>query len=346
MRLLAPDGRLGSPQRVGDGPDGQAPLVAVSRTGATTLVWSDTTFYARRVSPSGRMGPTRRLRRATTVDESLTVDELGVDRRGVIVAVGTRWTPNTATYPQQDNSHEITAWWRISPRLRLKAPVRTFAPRKEPLGRVDVAVSDSGHAVLGWQRTFYDGAFVRLVAPDGSLGRAHRLADGGLGDVALRPDGSGVVASSGRDGSGLLTEVWATPLRVGGAGRSRRVALSAGDISYLRAGVGGPGRRRAHVGRAGQRPASSASACAPADGGRTGTSRVAGVAHRLDVVALGVADEGAEVGRRGTPATGAARAATLPRPPRPRRATRGRSPRPEHGRRRAPPGWARRPRRC
>ncbi len=242
MRLLAPDGRLGSPQRVGDGPDGQAPLVAVSRTGATTLVWSDTHLYARRVSPSGRMGPTRRLRRATTVDESLTVDELGVDRRGVIVAVGTRWTPNTATYPQQDNSHEITAWWRISPRLRLKAPVRTFAPRKEPLGRVDVAVSDSGHAVLGWQRTFYDGAFVRLVAPDGSLGRVHRLADGGLGDVALRPDGSGVVASSGRDGSGLLTEVWATPLRVGGAGRSRRVALSAGDISYLRAGVGGPGR--------------------------------------------------------------------------------------------------------
>jgi hypothetical protein len=241
LRLLAPDGSLGTPQRVGEGPNGQAPLVAMSRTGRATLVWSDTHLYARHVSPSGRMGPTKRLRRASHLDESLTPSDLGMDRRGVFVAAGTGWTPNTATYPQQDNSHEITAWWRISPRLRLMAPVRMFAPRKETLDHVDVAVSESGGAVLGWQRNYYQGAFVRLVAPDGSVGRVHRLTDGGLGDIAVRPDGSGVVASSSHDAEGRLSVAWATPLRGGRTGTSRPVGRSDFDISYLQAGVGDAG---------------------------------------------------------------------------------------------------------
>ena len=188
------------------------------------------------------MGPTKRLRRASYLDESLTAWDLGMDRRGVIVAAGTRWTTNTATYPQQDNSHEITAWWRISPRLRLMAPVRMYAPRKETIDHVDVAVSESGRAVLGWQRNYYQGAFVRLVTPDGSVGRVHRLTDGGLGDIAMRSDGSGIVASSSHDDEGRVTVAWVTPLRGGGTGRSRPVGRSNWDISYLQAGVGEAGR--------------------------------------------------------------------------------------------------------
>lgn len=242
MRLVRPDGSLGTPRRVGDGPDAGAPLIAMDARGRATLVWSTTHLYARHVSPLGRLQRTVRVRKAPSHDLRFVPHAIGIDGDGRIVGVGTRWTRNTATYPDDDNSRELTGWFRIDEHLRLMEPVRLIAPRTETIDHVEVAVARSGDAVVGWQRNYVAGSFVRHVRPDGSIGRARRVADGGLLDVALGADGDGVVVSTGPGADGHVSEVWSTPVTNGRFGTSRRVGVSDWDVTYADAAIVGPRR--------------------------------------------------------------------------------------------------------
>ncbi len=65
-----------------------------------------------------------------------------------------------------------------------------------------MAVAPNGTAVVGWQRTYYQGAWVRALRPDGSLGPVTKAATGGMGTIALRGNGDGIVTSTNLDTKG------------------------------------------------------------------------------------------------------------------------------------------------
>lgn len=231
-RTLSSGNGLGAVRAVGKGPDAGAPWVVVEDSGRTTLLWTNEALLARRVARDGSLGPPHVIRRLAYEGEQLLPNELGVDRRGVITVACTRWTRTTAI---PDNSKQLVCLLRISPRLRLMERVRDLTSKRTTIDHAGIGVAPSGAAVVGWQRNYYEGAVVQRVTPDGALGPRVRVADGGLGGIALTGNGDGVVTSSGIAKDGLHRIIRATPVVDGRLRRTVRVGVNDYDTTYLRA---------------------------------------------------------------------------------------------------------------
>lgn len=232
MRTLGSGNRLGAVRAVGRGPDAGAPWVLVEGSGRTTLVWTNAALLARRVASDGSLGRLRIVRRLAHEGELLLPNELGVDRRGVISVACTRWTRST-TFPS--DSRMLACLLRISPRLRLMERVRDLTGKRMTIDGAGIGVAPSGAAVVGWQKNYYEGAVVQRVTPNGELGRRVRVADGGLGGIALSGNGDGVVTSTGVAQDGLHRIIRATRVVDGRLRRTVRVGVSDYDTEYLRA---------------------------------------------------------------------------------------------------------------
>jgi hypothetical protein len=233
-RWVSRTGELGAVHRLGDVPDAPAPWIAVERSGRTTLLWTNRShLYARRLTDDDGLTPLRRVRERDHRYEFIDPTDVGVDRHGRITASCTRWTPNTSLVPGESNARELGCWLRIDSRLRLVDEDRRFTPHGEPIDRTMLGVAPDGTAVVGWQRNYFEGAFVRTLDRRGRLGPVHRVADGGLHDVALSRDGDGVVVSTGLDGAGHYSRVRVTAVRDGRLGRTTQVGRNDYDTGHL-----------------------------------------------------------------------------------------------------------------
>ena len=235
VRTVGLGGQLGAVHQVGPGPDAPAPMIAMERTGRATLLWTNDALYGRYLSADGHLSPLRKIRPLAYGGESMGLTEVAIDGRGIALAACTKWTRNTLIWPQ-DNSYERACWLRISPSLRLLGKLRVASADGETVDEATrVAVAPNGAAVVGWQTNYFEGAWVRRVRPDGSYGQARRVSSGGLGDLVLRGDGDGVIASSGIAGDGLTRVIRATRVRNGVIGTTVTVGRNDYDTTYLRA---------------------------------------------------------------------------------------------------------------
>jgi hypothetical protein len=241
-RTLSLGGALGPARRLGPGPDAPAPDVLMDRDGRATLLWTNRHLHARRMAPGGSLSPLHTVRREAFRDERFRIEEAGIDRRGTISAACTWWTRNTAGYPGQDTSRERGCLVRISSRLRMIGTDRRFVPADETFDTVRIGVAPGGRALLGWQRNYYEGAFVRPVRLDGTLGGTRKVAGGGLGQIVLTGDGDGVVTSTGLAADGRHRVIRVTRVRDGAVGRTVTVARAPYDVDYLRGGLTATGR--------------------------------------------------------------------------------------------------------
>jgi len=235
VRTVGLGGRLGAAHQVGPGPNAPAPFIAMERTGRATLLWTNDALFGRHLSADGHLSPLRKIRAVAYGGESMGLIEVAIDGRGISLAACTKWTRNTLNWPQ-DNSYERACWLRISPSLRLLGKLRIASADGETVDEATrVAVASNGAAVVGWQTNYFEGGWVRQVRPDGSYGRPRKVSSGGLGDIVLRGDGDGVIASSGIAGDGLTRVIRATRVRNGVIGTTVTVGRNDYDTTYLRA---------------------------------------------------------------------------------------------------------------
>lgn len=235
VRRVFRTGELGQVHRLGDGPDAPAPRIVVERSGRTTLLWLNRGHvFGRRLTADDGLTPLRRVRERDRRYEFLDLTEVAVDRDGRITASCTRWVPDRAATPV-DDEREVGCWLRIGPRLEVVDQERRFTPRDETIDSTTMGLAPDGSAVVGWQRNYFEGAFVRTLDRRGRMGPVVKVADGGLHDVALSRDGDGVVVSTGLDAEGSYSRIRVTRVADGRLGRSLQVGRNDYDTSDLHA---------------------------------------------------------------------------------------------------------------
>lgn len=243
-RTIGRNGHRGPVLRLGPGPDASdAAHVSMAPDGRALLLWTNGDVVGRYLSGHGDLSRLRTVRRAAYPAEPMVLREVATDRRGVTLASCEDRSRNTAT-PPYDNSYDRACLLRISPRLRLIGKRIWVSRRRQVVdGNVRVAVAPDGTGVVGWQRNYVAGAWVRRVGPSGGLGPRTKISTGGIGEIALGAHGDGIVTSTGVARDGHFKIIRVTRVRRGVPGRSSRVGMSDYDTQYLRAALLPSGRR-------------------------------------------------------------------------------------------------------
>lgn len=241
VRVLRGRTTLGPVQKVGRGPDADAPLIAMHRDGRATLVWTNAGLRARRLELDGSLSPSLLVRAPATADEDLLVTDLGIDRRGVVTAGCERYTRERTDGIPPVVLHHRACVLRISPRLAVLGRVRDLSPEQVVIDWVQVGVAPGGAAVVSWQKNYQAGVWAIAVRADGTLGERVRIANGAIGDISLTGDGDGVVTSQATTDAGAW-RIRATVVRNGNLGSTRVVGRAVQATEYVRAALAPGGR--------------------------------------------------------------------------------------------------------